>query len=443
MIRNTSLAICSATFIVSVSAACPGDAPPALGPETFDAQPDFVHDASSDVDACAQGCEDVRCAALEEPVHGSVDTNTGLPGALATFACDEGHTLRGSARLTCREDGSWDGEPPTCELVDCGALDAPFAHGTVDVAATTFHATATYGCEDGYELVGEVSRACQADGSWSGAAPTCNIVDCGILDDAPNHGALDVTVTTFGATATYTCDAGYSLIGDSSRTCRADGSWSNATPECQLSSCDSLDPLSHGSINTDGTTFGATATHTCDTGYSLDGDSSRTCQADGSWSGTAPTCNIVDCGSPGTAPRNGTLDVTSTTYGASATYTCDAGYILDGAATRTCRANGSWSGSRPSCASNPCTPNPCQNGGSCIDAGSSYLCSCSPPWRGQNCTDCGTVCSSRTSYYRTRFLRCIARNTQNYCLSWTNCRGDLYIDAMYGTLTFPKPFQCP
>ena len=35
---------------------------------------------------------------------------------------------------------------------------------------------------------------------------------------------------------------------------------------------------------------GDTCTYTCDDGFGLDGSGSRTCRNDGSWSGTEPTC---------------------------------------------------------------------------------------------------------------------------------------------------------
>ncbi len=34
--------------------------------------------------------------------------------------------------------------------------------------------TATYTCDDGYTLTGDMTRICLADGMWSGAAPTCD-----------------------------------------------------------------------------------------------------------------------------------------------------------------------------------------------------------------------------------------------------------------------------
>ena len=55
--------------------------------------------------------------------------------------------------------------------------------------------------------------------------------------------------------------------------------------------CGNLTDPANGSVtHTSGTTFGQTATYSCNTGYNLVGDSTRTCQATGNWSGSAPTC---------------------------------------------------------------------------------------------------------------------------------------------------------
>ena len=55
--------------------------------------------------------------------------------------------------------------------------------------------------------------------------------------------------------------------------------------------CGSLPKPANGQVDhTNGTSLGQTATYSCDTGYNLVGDSTRTCQATGNWSGRAPTC---------------------------------------------------------------------------------------------------------------------------------------------------------
>ena len=58
--------------------------------------------------------------------------------------------------------------------------------------------------------------------------------------------------------------------------------------------CGTLSNLANGRVShTAGTTFGQTATYSCNTGYNLVGNSTQTCQATGVWSGSAPTCQGV------------------------------------------------------------------------------------------------------------------------------------------------------
>ena len=58
-------------------------------------------------------------------------------------------------------------------------------------------------------------------------------MDCGTLPD-PANGQVDHTAgTTFGHTATYSCNSGYNLVGDNTRTCQAIGNWSGSVPTCE------------------------------------------------------------------------------------------------------------------------------------------------------------------------------------------------------------------
>ena len=86
---------------------------------------------------------------------------------------------------------------------------------------------------------------------WSPASPSCQrkilmfgvytnrlqcitVIDCGSLND-PDNGRVDTSNgTTFESIATYTCDTGYTLSGSQSRTCelRVDGHWTTQSPSC-------------------------------------------------------------------------------------------------------------------------------------------------------------------------------------------------------------------
>ncbi len=60
--------------------------------------------------------------------------------------------------------------------------------------------------------------------------------------------------------------------------------------------CSDLSSLANGDIDyggggsTNSRPVGTVATFTCDTGYTLNGGTTRTCGSDGVWSGSAPVC---------------------------------------------------------------------------------------------------------------------------------------------------------
>ena len=58
------------------------------------------------------------------------------------------------------------------------------------------------------------------------------VVDCGNLTN-PTNGQVSTGRTTFGQTATYSCDPGYNLMGSTQHTCQATGVWSGSVPTCQ------------------------------------------------------------------------------------------------------------------------------------------------------------------------------------------------------------------
>ena len=68
--------------------------------------------------------------------------------------------------------------------VNCGTLINPVNGQVSHTAGTTFGQTANYSCNTGYNLVGNSTRTCQAAGVWSGSAPTCQSMLAHILTSA-------------------------------------------------------------------------------------------------------------------------------------------------------------------------------------------------------------------------------------------------------------------
>ena len=60
------------------------------------------------------------------------------------------------------------------KVVDCGGLTAP-ENGEISITMTTrVMSTATYTCNPGFVLEGNSSRMCMSDAQWSGSDPTCS-----------------------------------------------------------------------------------------------------------------------------------------------------------------------------------------------------------------------------------------------------------------------------
>ncbi len=57
-------------------------------------------------------------------------------------------------------------------MVTCPVLPAP-TNGGVSNPSLNYQGVATYSCDTGFVLAGSATRQCRATGQWSGVAPTC------------------------------------------------------------------------------------------------------------------------------------------------------------------------------------------------------------------------------------------------------------------------------
>jgi hypothetical protein len=94
----------------------------------------------------------------------------------------------------------------------------------------------------------------------------------------------------YGSTAWYSCtSAAHVMSGDGTRRCLGFGSWGGAAPSyCGCAELPAVDASTIAYSN--GQAIGSVATHTCNSGNAPIGEASRTCGVDGSWSGAAPLC---------------------------------------------------------------------------------------------------------------------------------------------------------
>ncbi|XP_019617396.1 PREDICTED: sushi, von Willebrand factor type A, EGF and pentraxin domain-containing protein 1-like [Branchiostoma belcheri] len=113
--------------------------------------------------------------------------------------------------------------------------------------------------------------------------------------------------------------------------------------------CPTLTAPANGALSTTATSYLTVVTFTCNPGYVLTGAANTTCQADITWSNPVPTCTLVQC-PVRAAPANGAVSPTGANfYLTVVTFTCNIGYTLNGAAAATCQSDGTWSNPVPTC----------------------------------------------------------------------------------------------
>ncbi len=117
-----------------------------------------------------------------------------------TETCDPNPCVHGACSLEnglveCACESGWEGDLCDTEIYYCNALtpDAPL---NVSVDTTEVGGTATYSCDANYTLVGNTTRTCTTS-NWSGTEPTC--ADC---DDDLCVNAIDCDDTPSG----YVCN---------------------------------------------------------------------------------------------------------------------------------------------------------------------------------------------------------------------------------------------
>uniref|UniRef100_A0A7N5JRY2 CUB and sushi domain-containing protein 3 n=1 Tax=Ailuropoda melanoleuca TaxID=9646 RepID=A0A7N5JRY2_AILME len=299
-------------------------------------------------------CVPVSCGHPGSPIYGRTSGNGFNFNDVVTFSCNIGYVMQGPTKAQCQANRQWSHPPPVCKVVNCSDPGIPAnskRESKIEHGNFTYGTLVFYDCNPGYFLFGSSVLICQPNGQWDKPLPECIMIDCGHPGVPPNA-VLSGEKYTFGSTVHYSCTGKRTLLGQSSRTCQLNGHWSGSQPHCSgdaTGTCGDPGTPGHGSRQESDFRTKSSVRFACDIGYILHGSEERTCLANGSWTGRQPECKAVQCGNPGTTANGKVFRIDGTTFSSSVIYSCMEGYILSGPSVRQCTANGTWSGTLPNC----------------------------------------------------------------------------------------------
>ncbi|KAL0604877.1 CUB and sushi domain-containing protein 2 [Plecturocebus cupreus] len=216
-------------------------------------------------------CQALSCGLPEAPKNGMVFGKEYTVGTKAVYSCSEGYHLQAGAEATaeCLDTGLWSNHnvPPLCVPVTCPDISSiSVEHGRWRLIFETqyqFQAQLMLICDPGYYYTGQRVIRCQANGKWSlgDSTPTCQsfycmpdtikqkqpcpsswgwltehlviivVISCGELPIPPNGHRIG-TLSVYGATAIFSCNSGYTMVGSRVRECMANGLWSGSEVRC-------------------------------------------------------------------------------------------------------------------------------------------------------------------------------------------------------------------
>ncbi|NXG20245.1 C4BPA protein, partial [Grallaria varia] len=292
-------------------------------------------------------------------------------GTELTYRCRPGYVRNGPDRpvIACLPNSTWSEKPDFCIGKSCG--QPVITNGNFHAKTNLLlGSTVTFTCNVGYQLLGPPSAQCvfkNGDAQWEDI-PSCEIILCIPPPEIKNGQLINGnTDFTFGMSASFSCDEGYSLIGEATIYCTMgpnhNGSWSAPAPECKQIRCENPNVKNGRRLSGFGTehTYKDTVSFECNSGYKMNGSDIVTCEANSSWAPPLPRCDEIRCGPAPQFPfaKLPMAVGDSSPFGTKLNYQCIPGYKAapGKSSVLTCQNNETWSAAEPDfCVRQLCSP---------------------------------------------------------------------------------------
>ncbi|ELK29564.1 Complement receptor type 2 [Myotis davidii] len=330
-------------------------------------------------------CKEITCPpppGIDNGAHTGSSSEDFPYGTTVTYSCNPGpekgveFKLIGESTIRCTKDGQergiWSGPAPLCKLslpaVQCSHVYIENGYQiSGKEAPNVYNDSVTVKCVDGFTLKGSSQIRCKANDTWDPAIPVCE-KDCQPPSGLHHgrHTGGNRTLFVSGMTVDYTCDPGYSLVGNKSIHCMPSGNWSPSAPRCEAIHCPAppvIDNGRHTDVMAERFLYGIEISYECDQGFSLLGERNIRCISDseghGSWSGPPPRClkppPVAHCPNP-EVKHGYTLNKTRSSYSLNDTVyvACNQGFIMNGSDLVRCHASNKWVPGVPTCIKKDC-----------------------------------------------------------------------------------------
>ncbi|XP_044143082.1 complement receptor type 1-like isoform X1 [Bufo gargarizans] len=240
--------------------------------------------------------------------------------------------------ITCLGNFTWSKISEFCKIYKCGS-PAYVKNGWYDpeMEEYFYNDTVTYGCDEGFQLVGQDTITCLDQRRWSYNTPECR----GICDAPPDLLSAQLysqyqNIKTFftGTTLQYVCRPGYYQVYGytNSITCLGNFTWSKISEFCKIYTCPTPAYVKNGWYDPEMEEYfyNDTVTYGCHEGFQLVGQDTITCLDQGRWSYNTPQCTGI-CGDPPELHFAqldlGFKHITTFFVGSPVQYNCRPGYI--------------------------------------------------------------------------------------------------------------------